>query len=337
MNTFLRSLLHWLRRSRHDADLREEIETHRALRQAALERNGLGADGAAWASQRAMGNVTLAVEEVRDVWASRAVDQLWQDIGIAVRGLRKNPGFTLVAIATLALGIGANTALFSIFNGLILRPLPVRDPGRLALLLDGSWSYPIWSEIKARENDLFDGAFAWANERFDLSRGGQSAFVDGAYVSGRFFEVLGVSAVRGRVLTPADDACRCAGWPRGRRQPSILARALCRRRRRDRTPGHGAAPGLHRRRRDAAGVLRRGRRADDGRDAAICRRAAHARSGKPVGLSRRVLARDDGEAEARAEPRAGECRAPRRAAADPRRDVERCGGSKSRRAISPVH
>lgn len=213
MNTFLRGLLHLFRRSRHDADLREEIETHRALRQAALEREGLGASDATWASRRAMGNVTLAVEDVRDVWVSRALDQLWQDIRIAVRGLGRNPVFTLVATATLALGIGANTALFSIFNGLILRPLPVRDPGRLALLLDGSWSYPIWAEIKARENDLFDGAFAWANERFDLSRGGQSTFVDGAHVSGRFFEVLGVSAVRGRVLTPADDVAGATDGP----------------------------------------------------------------------------------------------------------------------------
>ena len=206
MNTFLRSLLYRLRRSRHDADLREEIETHRALRQAALEREGLDSDAAASASRRAMGNVTLAVEDARDVWASRVVDQLWQDIRIAVRGLRTNPVFTLVAIAALALGIGANTALFTIFNGLILRALPVRDPGRLALLLDGSWSYPVWAEIKAREDDLFDGAIAWANESFNLSRGGQSAFVDGAHVSGRFFEVLGVSAVHGRMLTPADDA-----------------------------------------------------------------------------------------------------------------------------------
>ena len=209
----LRALLHRLRRSRHDADLREEMETHRALRQASLERDGLSRYDAEWASRRAMGNVALAVEDVRDVWISRAVDQLWQDIKIAIRGLRKNPVFTFVAIATLALGIGANTALFSIFNGLILRPLPVRDPGRLALLLDGSWSYPVWSEIKSRENDLFDGAFAWANETFDLSRGGQSAFVDGAHVSGRFFEVLGVSAVRGRVLTPADDAGGVADGP----------------------------------------------------------------------------------------------------------------------------
>ena len=206
MNAFLRRLLHLLSRSQHDADLREEMETHRALRQAALERHGLDPDAAAWASRRAMGNVTLAAEDARDVWVSRVVDQLWQDVRIAVRGLRKNPVFTLIAIATLALGIGANTALFSIFNGLILRPLPVRDPGRLALLLDGSWSYPVWAEITARENDLFDGAFAWANESFDLSRGGHSAFVDGAFVSGRFFEALGVPAVRGRVLTAADDA-----------------------------------------------------------------------------------------------------------------------------------
>ena len=213
MNAWLRRVRHLLWRSRHDAELREEIETHRALRQAALERDGVPSYDAEWASRRAMGNVTLAVADVREVWVSRVVDHLWQDIRIAIRGLRKNPVFTIVAIATLALGIGANTALFSIFNGLILRPLPVRDPGRLALLLDGSWSYPVWQEIKSRENDLFDGAIAWANETFDLSRGGQSTFVDGAHVSGRFFEVLGVSAVRGRVLTPADDTVNAPDGP----------------------------------------------------------------------------------------------------------------------------
>jgi predicted permease len=205
MRPLLRRLLYFFRRSRHDADLREEIETHRSLRQDALERTGLAPDAAAQASRRALGNVPLAVEEAREVWAIRWLDHTRQDVRDAVRGLRKSPGFALVAVATLALGIGANSALFSIFNSLILRPLPVRDPGSLALLTNGSWSYPIWEEIRAREAGLFDGAFAWSPQRFDLSASGQSDPVDGAYVSGRLFDVLGVAAIRGRLITPADD------------------------------------------------------------------------------------------------------------------------------------
>ena len=205
MIALLRRLMYFLRRSRRDADLRDEIEAHRAHRQDALERDGLGPDEAARASQRAMGNVPLAVEEAREVWAVRVLDHTRQDVRDAVRGLRKSPGFAIVAIGTLALGIGANTALFSIFSSLILRPLPVRDPGSLALLTNGSWSYPIWEEIRGREAALFDGAFAWSSQSFDLSRGGESDPVDGAYVSGRFFDVLGVTSIRGRMIAPADD------------------------------------------------------------------------------------------------------------------------------------
>ena len=206
MRTLFRRLLHLVRWSRHEADLREEIETHRSLRQAALERDGLGADDAAHASRRAIGNIPLAVEDAREVWAMRALDHTRQDVRDAVRGLRKSPGFALVTIATLALGIGANTALFSIFNSLVMRPLPVRDPGSLALLTDGAWSYPVWQEISARANDLFHGAFTWTDQTFDLTQDGRPVPVDGAYVSGRFFEVLGVPAFRGRMLTPADDS-----------------------------------------------------------------------------------------------------------------------------------
>jgi predicted permease len=204
MMTILRRLRYLLGRSRHDADLRAEIEAHRALRQEALEDRGLAPADAADASRRALGNVTLAIEDAREVWTPATVDGLWQDIRVAMRGLWKSPAFALVAVATLALGIGANTALFSIFSSLILRPLPVHDPGSLALLTNGSWSYPIWDEVRAREAGRFD-ALAWSNQRFDLSPSGQSDPVDAAYVSGRFFEVLGVTAVRGRMIAPADD------------------------------------------------------------------------------------------------------------------------------------
>jgi putative ABC transport system permease protein len=205
MTKIFRRLRYFCGRSRHDADLREEIEAHRALRQDAFERDGLAPEDAAHASRRALGNVALAVDDARDVWTIRTVDSVWQDVRGALRWLRKSPGFAVVAIGTLALGIGANTALFSIFSSLILRPLPVRDPASLALLTNGSYSYPIWQEIRVRETELFDGAFAWSSQRFDLSPGGQTDPVDGAYVSGRLFDVLGVTAVRGRMITPADD------------------------------------------------------------------------------------------------------------------------------------
>ncbi|HEY7058700.1 MAG TPA: ABC transporter permease, partial [Vicinamibacterales bacterium] len=213
MKTLLRKLLHLLWPSRDAADLREEIETQRSLRQDALERDGLAADDAAHASRRAIGNIPLAIEDSREVWAMRALDHTRQDVREAVRGLRKNPRVALVTIATLALGIGANTALFSIFNSLIMRPLPVRNPGSLALLMDGSWSYPVWQEISARADVLFDGAFAWSDGTFDLTQGARPVPVDGAYVSGRFFDVLGVPAFRGRMLTTADDSAAPPNGP----------------------------------------------------------------------------------------------------------------------------
>jgi predicted permease len=201
----LRRLLHLLRSRRHDADLRDELETHRSLRQDRLEREGYAPGDAAIASRRALGNVTLAREDAREAWAWRTLDALRQDLRTVLRGLATSPGFTVVAIGTLALGIGANTALFSLFNSLSLRTLPVRDPGSLVYVQGGSWTNPIWQALDRHGHELFDGAFAWSDERFDLSQSGETAFVDGAYVSGRMFDVLGVSPVRGRPLTAADD------------------------------------------------------------------------------------------------------------------------------------
>ncbi len=128
MTTIFRRLRHFLGRSHHDADLREEIEAHRAMRQNAFERDGLAPEDAAHASRRLLGSVALAIDDAHDVWTIRMIDSVSHDIRAALRGLRKSPGFALVAIATLALGIGANTALFSIFSGLILGVLIVPVP-----------------------------------------------------------------------------------------------------------------------------------------------------------------------------------------------------------------
>jgi putative ABC transport system permease protein len=123
----------------------------------------------------------------------------------AVRSLRSTPVVTLVAVLSLGLGIGANTALFSIVNGLILKALPVRDPASLVMLQGDQWTNPIWEEIRARDRDLFDGALAWSDDRFDLAPGGATDFVPGVFASGSFFDVLGVPPLMGRTITPADD------------------------------------------------------------------------------------------------------------------------------------
>jgi putative ABC transport system permease protein len=121
------------------------------------------------------------------------------------RLLGHSPSFTLVAVCSLALGIGATSAIFSLVDSVLLKSLPVRDPGRLVLLDNGSWTNPIWEQVRERESQLFEAATAWAPVRFDLSRGGRTDFVEGLWVSGRFFDVLGVPAVLGRTFTTADD------------------------------------------------------------------------------------------------------------------------------------
>ena len=148
-------------------------------------------------------------EEYRDALGVRVIDRLRRDVRFALRSLRATPTVTAVAVLSLALGIGANAALFSIINSLLLRMLPVKDPARLVLLTDTptrarSWSYPIWLEIHKRQH-LFEDSAGWSFTRFDLSSGGETQFVDGLWVSGSFFETLGVKAALGRTLSPRDD------------------------------------------------------------------------------------------------------------------------------------
>ena len=136
-----------------------------------------------------------------------------QDLRDALRALKATPVISAVAILSLALGVGANTAIFSLVDSVLLKNLPVRDPERLVILTDGSWTNPIWEQIRERQHELFEGAAAFSGNGFDLASGGEARPVNGLYASGGFFDVLGVPAVLGRTFTATDD--RRGGGPDG--------------------------------------------------------------------------------------------------------------------------
>jgi predicted permease len=170
---------------------------------------GLDPTEAARRARLEFGGVDQIKEEYRDALGTRVVDECRRDIGHALRALSSNPVVSIVVVLSLALGIGANTATFSIVNALLLRPLSVRDPERLVILGDAavesrSWSNPVWEQIQSRLGS-FDGAFAWSTGQFNLTRGGEAQLVDGLFASGEFFDVLGVRAVLGRTFTTEDD------------------------------------------------------------------------------------------------------------------------------------
>ncbi|MBC7933489.1 MAG: ABC transporter permease [Rubrivivax sp.] len=141
---------------------------------------------------------------------------LLKDIRFGLRRLLKSPGFTLVAVASLALGIGANTAIFSLVNTVLLKRLPVADPGRLvSLSVSGkddtmlAFSYPTYTDFRDR-NEVLSGVFAERMAPMSLSRDGGNERIWGYLVTGNYFDVLGVKALRGRTLTPEDDRARLA-------------------------------------------------------------------------------------------------------------------------------
>jgi len=143
------------------------------------------------------------------------LDAVFQDLRYALRALRRSPGFAAAAILSLALGIGANTAIFSLIDAAILKSLPVPHPEELLQVMMGTQSYvgytnPTWEHLRDRQ-DVFSGIFAYGRWGFNLASGGEARPVNGVYASGQYFDTLGVHAVLGRTLEPADDTRGCAG------------------------------------------------------------------------------------------------------------------------------
>jgi predicted permease len=223
MRRFFHGLRALLRRRELEQDLDDEI---RAYVDAAVERNlasGMPQEEALRAARLSVGSVAATKEAVRDVGWESKLESIWQDVRHALRGLRRSPGFAAVAILTLALGIGINTAIFSVVNSLLLRTLPVAEPDKLVLVsfpraieegFPAGWNYAIWEQIRQRQHE-FDGAIAWDvfMRRLDLSQSGERQPAEGLFVSADFFQELGVPMLAGRPFNPAEDVL---GAPAGR-------------------------------------------------------------------------------------------------------------------------
>jgi putative ABC transport system permease protein len=198
------------KRSDVDCEIDEELRFHIERQTEAYEKAGHSHAEAARRARLEFGGIDQITEEYRDALGVRLLGESRRDVRLAFRTLRATPVVTAVAIVSLALGIGANTAIFSIIDSLLLRSLPVKDPARLVLVTDNApthvrvWSYPIWTQIHQRA-ELFERSAAWSFTQFNLVSGGETQFIDGLWASGSFFQTLGVPTVLGRTFSDADD------------------------------------------------------------------------------------------------------------------------------------
>jgi predicted permease len=196
----LQALFH---RHRFPRQLDDEIQFHLEQQIAENIAAGISPEEARYAAMRAFGNPTLLKEETRDTWGWVWLEQLAGDVRYAARTLRKSPGFTAVAVLTLALGIGANTSIFSLVNGILLVPLPFPRPERLVSI---TGTYPKGGIVAMREQvRAMDVAAYYEGHEFNLTGLGQPFRLTGTLVSAEFFAVLGARPELGRTLLPGED------------------------------------------------------------------------------------------------------------------------------------
>ncbi len=194
----------WTRRERLTRELDEEIESHRRLSETALRDHGIPERDAFRKSRVAMGNVTLAKEESRDVWGFVSIEHLVQDVHYSVRVIRKAPVFSAIAIMSLALGIAGNTAIFSIINALLIRPLPYPEPERLVRITD---FYPqgLLDLLREKCRSMQIASVSPGSE-FNLTGAGPAVRITGSRTSANFFSVIGAAAERGRGFNADEDS-----------------------------------------------------------------------------------------------------------------------------------
>ncbi|HEY8459610.1 MAG TPA: ABC transporter permease, partial [Blastocatellia bacterium] len=216
-------MIHYLRRlatglrelfgsRRAERELEDEIETRLRLLAERYVRQGMNEAEAAWAARRQFGNVTLLKEVNREMRGIRLIDTIFQDLRYGARMLGKNPGFTLVAALTLALGIGANAAIFSVVNAVLLRSLPYRDPDRLVML--GYYRARALNDFATGAEFLewrdqaksFEQIAAYRFDTADLTGNGEPERLNAGYASADLFATLGVAPAVGRSFMPAEDA-----------------------------------------------------------------------------------------------------------------------------------
>ncbi|HEY2459798.1 MAG TPA: ABC transporter permease [Candidatus Acidoferrum sp.] len=208
-----------LSRKQLDRELDDEIAFHLAKREEKIRSTGTPTDEARYAAHRQFGNATIAKETARDLWTFRWLENLWQDLRFAVRMLRKDFTFTAAVVLTLALGIGANTAIFSLVDWLILRPLPVKDPLSLAYLgfqrpglpAEPQLTLAEFNDVRQQTSGIFseqvgsiEGSADGGAGRDGLTVEGQTEPVQTTFVTGNFFSMLGISPHLGRFILPGE-------------------------------------------------------------------------------------------------------------------------------------